>query len=163
MSAVTIQENTVASVHYRGTLTQGGEEFDNSEGRDPLVFLVGHGQMIPGFEAALMGKSAGDQVKFDLNPEDAYGEHNPEGIQEVPLSQLPDGLEVGAQLAAETPDGHIIPLTVTAIGEESATLDMNHELAGKHLTFEVTVVEVRPATEEEMAHGHVHGPGGHHH
>lgn len=158
-----IKENTVASVRYRGTLTRNGEEFDSNLEGDPLTFLVGHGQMIPGFEAALLEKSAGDEVKFDLTPDQAYGEHDPEGVQEVPLSQLPEGISVGDQLAAQTPSGHVIPLSVVAINEEAATLDMNHRLAGEALTFEVSVVEVREATSEELAHGHAHGPGGHHH
>ena len=158
-----IKKDTVASVHYRGTLTRNGMEFDSSAGGEPLTFLVGHRQMIPGFEAALMDKAAGDEVKFDLTPDEAYGEHNPDMIQEVPLSELPEELEVGVQLAAETPDGHVIPLTVTEIGDETAKLDMNHELAGEALTFEVTVVDVRAATPEETQHGHVHGPGGHDH
>jgi FKBP-type peptidyl-prolyl cis-trans isomerase SlyD len=163
MSDIAIKENTVASVHYRGTLTKNGEEFDNSEGREPLTFMVGFRQMIPGFEAALMGKTAGEKVKFDLTAEQAYGERDSEAVQVVPLDQLPDGVKVGDQLAAETPDGHVIPLSVTSVSEESATLDMNHELAGEGLTFEVEVIEVREATEEEVSHGHVHGPGGHHH
>lgn len=163
MSAKTIENNTVATVHYRGTLTKNGEEFDNSHGDEPLAFLVGHHQMIPGFEAALIGKTLGDSVKFDLSPEEAYGERDPEMVQEIPLSQLPEGVKVGDQLAAQTPDGHMIPLTVSAVGEESATLDMNHQLAGETLTFEVEVLGIREATAEELAHGHVHGPGGHHH
>jgi FKBP-type peptidyl-prolyl cis-trans isomerase SlyD len=158
-----IEKNTVASVHYRGTLTRNGEEFDNSAGGDPLSFLVGHGQMIPGFEAALIGKSAGDEVKFDLTADEAYGERDPDAVQEVPLSQLPEGISAGDQLAAQTPSGHVIPLVVAEVGDESAMLDMNHELAGEALTFEVSVIEVRAATEEELSHGHAHGPDGHHH
>ena len=119
--------------------------------------------MIPGFEAALMGKQAGDEVKFDLTSEEAYGERDPDAVQDVPLSQLPEGISAGDQLAAQTPDGHMIPLIVVAVNEESATLDMNHALAGEALSFEVNVVEVREATQEETAHGHAHGPGGHHH
>jgi FKBP-type peptidyl-prolyl cis-trans isomerase SlyD len=163
MSDITIKENTVVLVHYRGTLTKNGEEFDNSDGKDPLTFMVGFRQMIPGFEAALMGKTAGDHVKFDLTSDQAYGERDPEAVQVVPLEQLPDGVKAGDQLAAQTPDGHVIPLSVTNVSEESATLDMNHELAGEDLTFEVEVIEVREATEEEVSHGHVHGPGGHDH
>ena len=163
MSTIAIAENTVASVHYRGTLTKNGEEFDNSEGREPLTFLVGHRQMIPGFEAALMGKVAGDKVNVNLSPEDAYGERDDSAVQIVPLTQLPDGIKVGDRLAAQTPDGHMIPLSVTEVNDESATLDMNHELAGEALTFDIEVIEVRQASEEEIAHGHVHGPGGHHH
>jgi FKBP-type peptidyl-prolyl cis-trans isomerase 2 len=146
-----IKENTVASVHYRGTLTRNGEEFDNSAGSEPLTFLVGHDQMIPGFEAALMGKSAGDDVTFDLTPDEAYGERDPEAVQDVPLSQLPEEISVGDQLAAQTPDGLVIPLIVVAIGEDVATLDANPELAGEALTFEVRVIEVREASEEELS------------
>ena len=163
MSNIIIVENTVTSVHYRGTLTRNGDEFDNSEGRDPLTFLVGHRQMIPGFEAALIGKVAGDKVKFELTPEQAYGEKDPEAIQVVPLSQLPEGLKAGDKLAAQAPNGQVIPLSVTEVNEDTATLDMNHELAGESLTFEVEVIEVREATTEEIAHGHVHGRGGHDH
>ena len=146
-----IKENAVASVHYRGTLTRNGEEFDNSAGGEPLTFLVGHDQMIPGFEAALMGKSAGDDVTFDLTPDEAYGERDPEAVQDVPLSQLPEGINVGDQLAAQTPDGLVIPLTVVAVGEDVATLDANPDLAGEALTFEVRVLEVREASAEELS------------
>ncbi len=163
MSTTKIEQNTVATVHYRGTLTESGNEFDNSYDREPLSFLVGFGQMIPGFEAALIGKSVDDAVTFELAPEDAYGQRDPDAVQEVPLSQLPDQIKPGDRLAAQAPDGNVIPLTVTAINEETATLDMNHELAGETLTFEVKVIEVRAATEEELSHGHVHGPGGHQH
>ena len=163
MGATTIGSNTVATVHYRGTLTQSGEEFDNSHGGEPLTFLVGFEQMIPGFEAALIGKKIGDSVKFDLTADEAYGPRDPEMIQEVPLDQLPEGLAIGAQIAAQTPDGHVIPLTVTALSAESATLDMNHKLAGVALTFEVQVVDVRAASEEEISHGRINGPSGQHH
>ena len=163
MSSLAIAKNTVASVHYRGTLTRNGEEFDNSEGREPLTFLVGHRQMIPGFEAALIGKVAGDKLKVDLAPEDAYGERDSEAVQEVPLAQLPDGIKVGDRLAAQAPNGQVIPLSVTAVNEETATLDMNHELAGETLTFEIEVIEVREASAEEVTHGRVHNPGGHQH
>ena len=143
-----IQENTIASVHYRGTLTRNGEEFDSSAESDPFTFLVGHGQVIPGFEAALLGKEVGDEVKLDLTAEEAYGPHDPEAVQDVPLSQLPDGIGAGDQLEAETPDGHLIPLIVIAVGEHNATLDMNHALAGEALTFEIQVVGVREVSEE---------------
>ena len=155
MSVLVIAENTVTSVHYRGTLTRNGEEFDNSEGREPLTFLVGHQQMIPGFETALIGKVAGDKVTVDLVPADAYGERDPQAVQEVPLSQLPDGVKVGDRLAAQAPTGEVIPLSVTAISDEYATLDMNHELAGESLTFNIEVIEVREASAEEVANSQV--------
>ena len=157
-----IQKDMVAVVDYRGTLTESGEVFDSSEGNEPLTFLVGHDQMIPGFEKALLEHKIGDSVSFDLSVEDAYGPHDPDGIKSLPLDQLPEGIEVGDQLAAETPNG-LIPLRVTAVDDATVTIDLNHELAGKALTFEVTVVEIRPATTEELEHGHVHGPGGHVH
>jgi FKBP-type peptidyl-prolyl cis-trans isomerase SlyD len=161
--SIIIGKDTVASVHYHGTLTESGETFDRSEGSDLLTFLVGHQQMIPGFEAALIGKRAGDELRFNLTPEDAYGNHEPEGVQQVPVDQLPEEVSVGDQLMAETPDGHMVPLRVTEIDEDVATIDMNHELAGHALTFDVKVESVREATAEELDHGHVHGPGGHHH
>lgn len=159
----TIEKNTVATVHYRGTLTGTDSEFDSSIGSDPLSFLVGHGQMIPGFEAALMGKSAGDKVTFDIPCAEAYGEYDEEGHQVIPASQMPEGVKVGDRLAAQTESGHVVPVRVLEMSDEGVTLDFNHELAGQDLTFEVEVVEVREATEEEVSHGHVHGPGGHHH
>ena len=100
MSSLAITENTVASVHYRGTLTRNGEEFDNSEGREPLTFLVGHRQMIPGFEAALIGKVAGDKLKVDLAPEDAYGERDSKRSKKYLLSNflMASKLEIAWQL-----------------------------------------------------------------
>lgn len=153
MSNIAIQENTVATVHYRGTLTKTGDEFDNSAGGDPLEFLVGFQQMIPGFEAALMGKSAGEKVVFNLSPDQAYGAHNPEGVQEVPLDQLPEGVEVGVTLTLQAPSGQVFQLRVVEMTEESATLDMNHSLAGEELTFEVEVIGVREANAEELSRG----------
>ena len=153
MSNITIQEKTVATVHYRGTLTKNGDEFDNSAGGDPLEFLVGFQQMIPGFEAALMGKSAGEKVVFNLSPDQAYGAHNPEGVQEIPLDQLPEGVEVGVTLTLQAPTGQVFQLRVVEMTEESATLDMNHRLAGEELTFEVEVIGVREANAEELSRG----------
>ena len=127
----TIENNTVARVHYTGTLPDTGEVFDSSEGREPLTFLVGHKQMIPGFERELMGAKVGDKVEFTLSAEDAYGEHNPDAIQQV-----------------------------TEVGDKEITVDFNHALAGKSLTFNVEVIDVRPAEESEIMHGHAHGPGG---
>ena len=153
MNAIVNKENTVVSVHYRGTLTKNGEEFDNSAGREPLTFLTGFRQMIPGFEAELIGKSAGDKCTFTLSPDQAYGKRDPNAVQVVPLDQLPDGVEVGDQLALQTPDGQVIPLLVSEKNEDSATLDMNHELAGESLTFEVEIIKVREASEEELSQG----------
>jgi FKBP-type peptidyl-prolyl cis-trans isomerase SlyD len=158
-----IEENIVVSVHYKGTITGSDEEFDSNIGEDPLVFLVGHKQMIPGFEANLLGKSKGSKVTFDLKPEDAYGERDDDAVIQIPIEQFGDlGLEEGMVLVADIGGGPA-PFTVIAVADETATCGFNHALAGKSLTFEVEVADVREATEEELSHGHVHGPGGHHH
>ena len=153
MSTSAIQKDTVVKVHYRGTLSKNGAVFDHSEGREPLEFMVGHQQMIPGFEAALIGKSAGEKVKFNLPPEEAYGERDPKGVHVLPLDQAPEGLEVGDQVSLQAPNGQIIPLRVIEKDSENITLDMNHMLAGEELTFEVEVLEVREASAEEIAQG----------
>ena len=151
-----IENNKVVRVHYTGTLPDTGEVFDSSEGREALTFLVGHKQMIPGFERELMGKELGEKVEFTLSPEDAYGEHNPDAVQKVPLDMFGNiKPEVGTTLMSD-----MGPFRVTEVGDELITVDFNHVLAGKSLTFNVEVVELRDATEEEISHGHAHGPGG---
>jgi FKBP-type peptidyl-prolyl cis-trans isomerase SlyD len=106
-----------------------------------------------------MGKSAGDKVEFTLSAEEAYGEHNPDAIQEVPLEMFGEITpEVGMTLMSDRG-----PFKVSEVGETTAIVDFNHALAGKSLTFNIEVIEVRSATEEEITHGHAHGPGGHHH
>ncbi len=155
----TLAENTVASVHYTGKLPESGEIFDTSEGRDPLTFLVGHKQMIPGFEDEMMGAKVGERRTFTLEPERAYGPRMEDAVQQIEREQFGDiDPEVGMMLMSD-----IGPFTVTAVADDLVTVDFNHKLAGETLEFSVEVVEVRPATEEELAHGHAHGPGGHHH
>lgn len=151
-----IDNNTVAIVHYTGTLPDTGEIFDSSVDREPLAFLVGHKQMIPGFERELMGLAAGEKVEFTLSAEDAYGSHNPDAVQQVPKDMF-GGItpEIGMTLMSD-----LGPFTVTEINGDLITADFNHALAGKSLTFNVEVVEVREATAEEISHGHAHGPGG---
>mgnify|MGYP000061785106 FL=1 len=163
MSELEMSENVVASVHYTGTL-QDESVFDSSEGNDPLTFLVGHQQMIPGFEQEMQGAKAGERRTFTLTPERAYGERDEAGIVKLPRSQFPPDaeLKVGMVLEAQVTEGPL-PFRILTIGEENITVDFNHELAGQDLTFSVEVVELRAATEEELTHGHVHGPGGHHH
>ena len=154
-----ITDNKVVSVHYTGTLPENGEIFDSSLDRDPLTFLVGHKNMIPGFERELMGTKVGDKVEFTLSAEEAYGEHNPAAIQEVPADMFGDITpEVGMILESD-----MGPFRVTVVNEGSVTVDFNHALAGKSLTFNVEVVDIKDASEEEISHGHAHGPGGHHH
>ena len=164
MEEIVVKNNTVARVHYTGTLPDSGEVFDSSEGRDPLTFLVGHGKMIPGFERELMGAKIGERRTFTLAPEDAYGQPIDEAIMDVPRAQFAmieeqTELEVGMQLITQLPHGPA-PFIVKALTDESVTADFNHKLAGESLTFSVEVVELREADESEIAHGHAHGPGG---
>ena len=154
-----MEKNMVASVHYTGTLPDSGEVFDSSEGRDPLTFLVGHKQMIPGFERELLGAVKGERREFTLSPEDAYGMPSEENVVEVSLDQF-GGIPLDEGMTLMSDAG---PFTVKNIGEDTVTADFNHKLAGKSLTFSVEVVDLRPAAADELAHGHAHGPGGHQH
>jgi len=155
----TIEKDAVASVHYTGTLPESGEVFDTSEGRDPLTFLVGHKQMIPGFEEELMGAKKGERRTFTLEPERAYGEKIAEAVQQIPTEMFGDITpEPGMTLMSD-----VGPFNVVSVEGDTVTVDFNHKLAGETLQFSVEVVDVRAATEEELAHGHAHGPGGHHH
>ena len=150
----------VFSFHY--TLTNpAGKVLDSSEGRDPLVFMVGKGQIIPGLESELILLNVGDQKKIEVPAAAAYGEHDPKRAVEVPLEKLPkEHIEVGDQFQA---GGEHQSFIVTKVTETHATLDGNHPLAGVDLTFDVEVTGIRDATLEELAHGHAHGPGGHSH
>ena len=134
---------TTVSIHYTGTLADG-TTFDSSDGRDPLTFQMGEGQIIPGLEAALSGMSVGEETTVTIPPEEAYGTHNPEAIQQVPREAVPEHipLDLGTRLQVQTPDGRAMPVVVTEVTEEQVTLDANHPLAGKDLTFAVEVVGV---------------------
>ena len=131
------------SIHYTGTLADGST-FDSSDGRDPLEFVVGSGQIIPGFVKAIPGMVVGDKKVVEVPAAEAYGAHNPNGQQTVPRDQIPDSipLEEGMQLQMQTPDGRALPVTVTDITEESVVLDANHRLAGKDLTFAIELVGI---------------------
>jgi FKBP-type peptidyl-prolyl cis-trans isomerase SlyD len=159
-----IAKNSVVSFDY--TLTgPDGTVIDTSDGRAPLVYLHGANNIIPGLESELEGKTAGDALKVNVAPEKAYGPSNPGMIQSVPRSQFPANqmIMVGQQFQAQGPGGRTLAVRVTKVTETEVTVDANHPLAGVPLTFDVKIVDVRAATEEEMSHGHVHGPGGHQH
>ncbi len=134
--------DTVA-IHYTGTLSDG-TTFDSSEGRDPLSFTMGQGQIIPGLESALDGMTVGEQKTVTVPADQAYGQHHAEGLQQVPREAIPADipLEVGMQLQMQTPDGQVMPVTVTEMSEAEVTLDANHPLAGQDLTFAVEVVTI---------------------
>ncbi len=145
-----ISNNMLVKMHYKGTLDDGSV-FDDSNGKDPLEFVFGLGMIIPGLESELEGLKARDKKTIKVESKDAYGPVISEAIQEVPKSQFPPELklEVGAQLAAQGPHG-VIPVRIADIKEDSVVVDMNHPLAGKDLTFEVEIVEVRESTPEDI-------------
>ena len=156
-----IGDKKAVTFHY-SLRDDGGQVLDSSEGRKPLTYLHGGGNIVPGLEKALAGKQAGDDVKVTVSPEDGYGVRDEENVQNIPRRKLPEGkIAPGMQLRLQTNQGPIA-VTVKAISGDYVTIDANHPLAGMNLHFEVKVVEVRDATAEELEHGHVHGPGGHH-
>ncbi|MCB1438832.1 MAG: peptidylprolyl isomerase [Nitratireductor sp.] len=138
-----VKAGDTVRIHYTGTL-EDGSKFDSSEGRDPLEFAVGQGQIIPGLDKAIPGMKVGDKKQVTVPAAEAYGEFNPQAMQTVPRSQVPAEipLEVGLGLQLQTPNGQVIPATVSEVTEESVTLDMNHPLAGKDLTFDFEVVGI---------------------
>jgi FKBP-type peptidyl-prolyl cis-trans isomerase SlyD len=158
-----IANNTVVAFHY--TLTDdNGQVLDSSQGREPLVYLQGVGQIVPGLEKAMDGRKVGDQFKVDVAPEEGYGVHHAELVQEVPREafQGVEDIQPGMQFQGRGPQG-VINVTVTKVDSDKVHIDGNHPLAGQTLHFDVEVTDVRSASEEELAHGHVHGEGGHHH
>ena len=158
-----IAKNTVAMIDY--TLTDpSGQVIDTSQGRQPLAYLHGASNIIPGLETALEGKGAGESLAVTVPPEQGYGPRDPNLVQPVPRSNFQGISEIkpGMQFQAQTPDGARV-VTVVNVDPQNVTVDANHPLAGMELKFDVNVVDVRPATTEELAHGHVHGPNGHNH
>jgi FKBP-type peptidyl-prolyl cis-trans isomerase SlyD len=154
-----ITKNKVAAIHY--TLRDNeGSIIDSSEGREPLTYLHGAGNLIAGMEEGLEGKSQGDKFSVKISPDKGYGEKDDQLVQKVPRSAFGDQ-EVKPGMRFSTNQGGVV--TVTNVGLDAVTVDGNHPLAGVELNFAVEVVEVRNATSEEINHGHVHGPGGHHH
>ncbi|WP_071672524.1 FKBP-type peptidyl-prolyl cis-trans isomerase [Nioella nitratireducens] len=134
--------STIA-LHYTGTLSDGSV-FDSSEGRDPLSFTMGQGQIIPGLEAAVEGMSEGDEKTVTVAAEQAYGERDPNAMQQIPRDQIPENIptDPGTQLQMQAPNGQAIPVVVAEVSDSHVTLDANHPLAGKDLTFAVKVVSV---------------------
>ena len=152
-----ISKDVVVSIEY--TLRDdNGNVLDSSEGGEPLAYLHGNGSLIPGLEAQLEGKAANDALKVVVAPADGYGEFDAAQIVSVPKSQFAGvtDLSVGMQFTASGPEGQQV-VTVTKIENDMITVDGNHPLAGQTLTFDVKIINVREATEEELSHGHVHG------
>ncbi|SNY53091.1 FKBP-type peptidyl-prolyl cis-trans isomerase SlyD [Arsukibacterium tuosuense] len=154
---MTISQDKVVAMHYTVT-DPDGNKLDSSVDGEPLVFLFGHGALIPGLEKALAGKAVGDTFTATIAPEDAYGERHDQLVQSVPKNMF-EGMEVapGMRFRAAGPDGREQSVIILDVTEEEVVVDGNHPLSGIQLSFDVEVLKVRDATEEELAHGHVHG------
>lgn len=159
-----VASGKVVTVHYKLQL-DNGQVVDSSEGGDPMAYLHGAGHIVPGLERALEGIENGTKVKVSVNPEDAYGHRHDDNVQDVERSAFPTDaeLDTGVTFQARDENGNPILGTITAVEAESITVDFNHPLAGLNLHFDVEIVEIRDATDEEREHGHAHGPGGHDH
>jgi len=155
-----ITDGTVVSMEY-ALRDDEGWIIDQSQPGQPLTYLHGHKNIIPGLEAALQDKSTGDEVEVRVSPEEGYGEPNPALEQVVPKERFQgiENIEPGMQFQASTDQGPV-SVRVVKVEDEEVTVDGNHPLAGKHLNFNVTVQDIRSATDEELAHGHVHQSGG---
>ncbi len=159
-----VENGKVAFVTYTGKFPDTGEVFDTNVGGQPLPFLVGYRNMIDGFEQEMMGAVVGQTRSFTLTPERAYGHRDDSAFQDIPRDQFPSDMEIepGMVMAAHSDQGPV-QFTIAAVDGDTVRVDFNHQMAGKTLHFEVEVNSVRDASPEELAHGHVHGPGGHHH
>lgn len=159
-----IAPSSVALFDYVLT-DSSGQEIDRSREEAPLAYLHGHGNIIPGLEEAMVGREAGEHFQVEISADKAYGVRDEKLIQTVSKDLFEEGvdLEVGMKFQVGSPEGGAQIVTVAAVEESEVTLDGNHDLAGVDLHFDITIREVREATGEELAHGHVHGPGGHHH
>lgn len=158
-----VQNDAVVQIDY--TLRDDQGELLDQSGDTPLAYLHGHRNIVPGLEQELEGMEPGASTRTTVAPEDGYGQRDERAQFNVPRAQLPDDVEpqVGMMLAGQAQNGQSIPLRITGVTDSEVSLDANHPLAGKTLDFEVTIRDVRAATEEELKHGHAHGPEGHAH
>ena len=162
-----IQKDRVVSFHYtvseQNVQGEGWSPLESSEGRDPLVILVGHQNIIPGLENAMEGHEAGDKFEVDVAAAEAYGEKREGLTQRIPKKHFEgQRLETGMQVILQTNFGPRA-VTIQKVGMSVVDVDLNHPMAGKDLHFAIEIVDVREASAEEVEHGHVHGEGGHHH
>lgn len=157
---MTIENRKVVSFHY--TLTNDkGEQLETSREQDPMVYLHGYRNIIPGLETAMAGKDVGDTFEITVEPADAYGERNPNAMQRISAKLFPDvkKLSPGQMVQLQTKQGPV-QAVIVKVGRFNVDVDANHPLAGQTLTFDVEITDIRDATQEEVDHGHVHGPGG---
>jgi len=160
----TIANDHVVTLHYRLTLDDGSIA-DQSFGGEPLVYLHGHNNIVPGLESRLAGKVAGDKCDVSVPAAEGYGEYDPTLDQTVKRQQFPEGaqLAVGLAFQAQGPQGQTMTMWIRGIKGDEVTVSPNHPMAGQNLNFSVEIMDVREATAQEKQHGHVHGPGGHDH
>jgi FKBP-type peptidyl-prolyl cis-trans isomerase SlyD len=155
-----VEKDLVVSMEYK--LTVEGEVVDSSTEDGPIEFIQGRGNIIPGLEKELYDMNIGDSKKVKVVAKEAYGEYDPEAVEEVPLEDFPTDIpmEVGVELAVEDEEGEAMSAVIVEIGKDTVTLDFNHPLAGKDLDFDIKIAAIRAATEEELKHGHIHGDEG---
>ncbi|RLJ70764.1 FKBP-type peptidyl-prolyl cis-trans isomerase SlyD [Hydrogenivirga caldilitoris] len=160
-----VEKNAVVSFHYTLKDKETGSVIESSkEGGQPVSFLVGAGEIIPGLESRMLGMTVGESRDIEVPAEEAYGPRNPELIQKAPREYFQNvPLEKGLPLQAQTPEGKVINMVVVDFDEQTVTVDMNHPLAGRDLVFEIEILDVREASPDEILHRHAHGPGGAHH
>jgi FKBP-type peptidyl-prolyl cis-trans isomerase SlyD len=157
----TITDGAVVEMHFK--LHVDGQQVDSSD-HDPIAYLHGAGNVVPGLERALTGKAVGDRVQVAVAPEEAYGPRRDLDTFRIPRSDLPPGVDLapGMSLGGEDDQGNVIPFWIVDVDAEGIVVDGNHPLAGKTLNFDVTIVSVRAASQDELEHGHPHGPHGAH-
>ncbi len=159
-----IKDNQVVTLNF--TLKdESGQIIDSTTDENPFSYLSGNDQVLPKLEENINSMIIGSKKNVILEPEDAYGRYREEAVQQVSRSEFPQGMEIeeGMSFMADTPDGKHLSFTVKKVDGDDVTVDFNHPLAGKKLEFDLELLDVRDATPEELQHGHVHGPGGHHH
>lgn len=161
---MTVTDGMVVTLDFTLTLTDG-EVADSTQGEMPLRFVVGQGQLLPGLEDAMIGMRVDEERDIMLRPEDAYGEWDEDALEEIAVSELPEGVELeeGMPLEVTDTEGETYEASVYEVRGDTVVLDYNHPLAGETLNFHVKVIDVRPATPSELEHGHVHGDDGHVH
>ena len=159
-----VEQNKVVMMHYK-LADKDGNVIDQSEGRPPLAYIHGIGALVPGLENELEGKAKGDKFSTIVAPEDAYGARDEELVRVVPKSgfQGDEEMTIGMQIQIDTGDKGLAIATLTSIDGDDITLDLNHPLSDMELHFDIEIMDIREATEKEIAHGHVHGEGGHQH
>lgn len=162
---ITVADDMVVTMGYLLT-TEDNQEIDRSDDQDPFEFMQGHGQIIPGLEKALVGMAVGDEKRIVIAPVDGYGEIDLQNFDRMSRDAFPPDLDLqpGVELQMrDTENGKVFQATISEIDGDQVTLDFNHPLAGETLVFQVKIIGLRPATSEELDHGHVHGSDHHHH